>query len=49
MAGISVFSIIIDKFNHKKKPCSIILFEIDKSPKIGLHHIILFLDLAVFL
>ena len=45
----SIFGIIIDKFRHKKKLYSVILFEIDKNSKIDFYYIILLFGLIVHL
>ena len=49
IASASIFGFTIDKLYHRKKLSSIILFEIDKSSKIGFYYIILFLSLAIYL
>ena len=49
MAGTSIFGIIISKFRYKKKPCPVILFEIDKGSKVGFHCTILLFGLTVCL
>ena len=49
MAGAGVLCVVIGKFRYKKKLCSIILLEVNKDLKIGFHHIILLLSLAVCL
>ena len=49
MTGADILGIIISKLHHKKKPCPIILFEIDKNPKVGFYCAILPLSLAVCL
>ena len=49
MTNISIFSIIIGKLYHRKKPYPIILFEVEKDPKTSLNYAILFLGLAVYL
>ena len=40
LAGAGILGIIINELRHKKKPCPIILFEVDKSLKICFHHTI---------
>ena len=49
MAGASILGIIISEFRHKKKLCPVILFEIDKSLKVGCYYTILPFDLIVCL
>ena len=49
MAGASIFSIIVSKLYHEKKPCPIILLKVDKNLKIGFHYTNLSLCLAVCL
>ena len=49
MANVGIFGIIIGKLCHKKKPCSIILLEVDKSLEVSFHCINLPLNLAVCL
>ena len=49
VASASIFGIIISKFRHKKKPCLVILFEIDKSSKISFYYTILLFNLIVCL
>ena len=49
MTGASIFSIIINKLRHKKKLYPIILFEVNKSLKIGFHYAILFFYLTIYL
>ena len=40
IVNASILDIIISKLYYKKKLYLIILFKVNKSPKIGLHHII---------
>ena len=47
MASVSIFGIIIGKFYYKKKFYLVILFEIDKSSKVGFYPIILPFDLTI--
>ena len=49
MANASILGIILGKLRYKNKPCPIILFKVDKNPKIGLNFAILSLGLAVCL
>ena len=49
VASISIFSIIIDKLYHKKKQCLIILFKLNKNPKISLYCTMLSFSLAIYL
>ena len=45
----SIFGIIIGKFRYRKKLCLVILFEIDKSLKIGFYYTIFLFGLIVYL
>ena len=49
VADASIFGIIIGKFRHKKKPCPIILIEIDKGLKIDFYHTNLLFGLTICL
>ena len=49
VVGASILGIIISKFNYRKKPCLVILFEIDKNSKVGFHYTILPFGLTVHL
>ena len=49
VTGASILDIIISKLSYKKKPYPIILFEVDKAPKVGLHFAILSLGIAICL
>ena len=49
VAGASIFSIIISKLCHKKKSCLIILFKVEKSPKVCLYYAILSFGLVICL
>ena len=49
VAGASILGIIIGKLCHGKKPCPIILLEVDKNLEVGFHYTILPLNLAVCL
>ena len=49
MLGASIYSIIIGKLCHEKKPCPIILLEMNKSLKVRFHYTILSFGLAVHL
>ena len=49
MADINIFNIIIDKFHYKKKLYLIILFNVDKRPKIDFYYTILSLGLAIYI
>ena len=49
VANASMFGIIIDNFCYRKKPCLVILFEIDKGSKINFHYTILPFGLIVHL
>ena len=46
MAGACVFGIIISKLSHCWEPSPIILFEIDKSLKVGVYDTVLLFVLA---
>ena len=47
MANTSILGIIIGKLYYKKKPCPIILLEVNQGLKIGFNHIILPLSQTV--
>ena len=47
VAGAGILGVIISKLRHEKKPCPIILFEVDKSSKIGFNYTILPFGLTV--
>ena len=49
IAGTSIFGIIIGKLYYKKKLYLIILFEVNKSLKVGFYYTILPLNLAIYL
>ena len=49
MAGVGIFSVIVGKLRHEKKPYPIILLEVNKSPEVSFHRTILPLRLAVCL
>ena len=49
VAGASIFDIIIGKLCTKKKPCPIVLFDIDKSSKVGFYYAVLLFSLAIYL
>ena len=49
IANTNIFDIIIGKLCIKKKLCLIILFKVNKDPKLGIYYIILFFNLAVYL
>ena len=49
IANASIFSIIIRELRYRKKPYPIILFEVDKSLKVGFYYTILFFGLTVYL
>ena len=49
VAGTSIFGIVIDKLCYKKKPCSIILLEVDKGLEANFYHTILPLNLVIYL
>ena len=49
VAGTGILGIVISKLRHKKKPCPIILLEIDKSLEVDFYHTILSLNLVVYL
>ena len=46
VADTGILGIIVSKLRHRNKLCPIILFEVDKSSKIGFCHIILSFSLA---
>ena len=47
VTSASIFGIIIDKFRYRKKPCPVILYEINKSSKIGFYYTILSFNLTI--
>ena len=47
MAGADILGIIIDKLYHRKKPCPIILLNVDKNFEVSFYCTILPLSLAV--
>ena len=47
VTGASILSIIIGKLCHRQKSYLVILFKVDKGPKLGFHRAILPLSLAV--
>ena len=49
MTGAGILGIVVSKFRYIKKLCLIILFEVDKNLKIGLHYAILLLNLTICL
>ena len=49
MAGIGILDIIISKLPYEKKPCLIILLEVDKNLEVSFYHAILPFDLIICL
>ena len=49
MISASIFGIIINKLCYKKKSYPIILFQVDKSLKVGFYYAILPYSLAIHL
>ena len=49
IAGARIFDIIIGKFYYKKRLCPIIIFKVDKDPKIDFYYTILLFDLTVYI
>ena len=49
VADTGILSIVVGKLRHEKKPCSVILFEIDKGSKIDFYCTILPFSLTIFL
>ena len=47
MAGACILGVVISELGHWQEPCPIVLFEIDKSSKVGLYGAILLFCLAV--
>ena len=47
VAGAGIFDIVVSKLHYKKKPCPIILLEVDKDSEIGFYYTILSLSLAI--
>ena len=49
VAGAGIFGIFVSKLRHGKKPCLIILLEVDKGLKIDFHYTILPFRLTICL
>lgn len=49
VTSICIFFIIICKFYHRQKLCPVILFSVNKNPKISLYSAIFLLTLAISL
>ena len=47
VAGAGILGIVVRKFCHGKKPCPIILLEVDKNLEVGFYCTILPFSLAV--
>ena len=47
VTGADIYDIVVSKFCHEKKPCQIILLEVDKSSEVNFYRTILSLSLAV--
>ena len=47
MTSASIFGVIVDKLSYRKKLCLVILFKVNKDPKIGFYHAVLSFGLAV--
>ena len=41
VADAGILGIVVSELRHRKKPCPIILLEVDKSSKVGFHCTIL--------
>ena len=49
VASTGILGVVVDKFRYRKKPCPIILFEIDKGLTVGFYYTILPFGLTVHL
>ena len=49
MTGARIFSVVIYKLSYWQELCPIILLEVDKSSKIGLHGAVLSFCLTIYL
>ena len=49
IASASILGIIVSELYHSKKPCPIILLEVDKGLKVGFYYAILLFGLTVYL
>ena len=49
VVSASILGIVMGKFCYEKKPCPIILLEVNKSLKIGFYYVILPFGLIVYL
>ena len=47
VAGAGILGIVVSKLRHGKKPCPIILLEVDEGSKVGFHRTILPFGLTV--
>ena len=47
VTGAGILGIVVSKLRHGKKPCPIILLEVDEGSEVGLYRTILSLNLAV--
>ena len=47
VANAGIFGIVVSKLYHGKKPCPIILLEVNKGSEVGFYCTILLLNLAV--
>ena len=47
VAGAGILGIVVSELCHGKKPCPIILLEVDKGLEVGFHRTILSLSLAI--
>ena len=47
VAGAGILGIVVSKLRHGKKPCPIILLEVDEGLEVDFHRIILSFSLAV--
>ena len=49
VANAGIYSIVVGKLCNGKKPCSMVMLQVDKNSEIGFHCTILPLSLAIYL
>ena len=49
IAGTDIFSVVVDKLRHGKKPYPIILLEVDKGSEVDFHYTVLPFSLTICL
>ena len=49
MAGARTLGVVVGELVYRKEPCSIVLFKVNKSPKVNLHSVVLLFCLTVCL